>query len=89
MCACVVERARAYVCACGIIEKKCVHAAEDAGSAEEGKNNQKERMRQRETVIWNNRVRKVSGQCRDQHRLASSGPQGGAGFCGGGGRQLE
>ena len=46
-------RVRVCVCACGIIEKKCVHAAEDTGSAEEEKNNQKERMRQRETVIWN------------------------------------
>ena len=44
------------MCACGI-ERKCVHAAEDAGSAEEKKeNNQKERMRQRETVIWKDRV---------------------------------
>ena len=50
-------RARMCVCACACgIEKKCVHAAEDAGSAEEKKNNQKERMRQRETVIWKNRV---------------------------------
>ena len=36
VCVCVRERAcvRVCVCACGI-EKKCVHAAEDAGRAEE------------------------------------------------------
>ena len=46
ICAC----ARVCVCACEI-EKKCMHAAGDAGSLEEKKNNQKERRRQRETVM--------------------------------------
>ena len=41
VCECVHERARACVCMWDI-EKKCVHAAEDAGSAEETKRKQSE-----------------------------------------------